>query len=192
MRKIWKPYVVLNKENHITGIYYYKENALKNMTQDGQCGYYTIPTDILVPQGRIGKIKADLFYLVIEFTEQEICLRGLFKSREELIMANRIITEEQKVQINELYYENHNKALTARTLGISPASVTKYLIEGYVPIAQREEIHYDIAIHGADNFIKDVFSSLDSEKSIKMFTLLCRLSNEEANELTEMKKTIYA
>lgn len=50
------------------------------------------------------------------------------------------ITEEQIIEINELYASNHNKSLTARTLGISTASVSKYIIDNYVPKAQRIEI----------------------------------------------------
>ena len=51
-------------------------------------------------------------------------------------MAKKI-TDEQKEQINELYFENKNKSLTARLLGISPASVARYIVPNYVRKADR-------------------------------------------------------
>lgn len=51
-------------------------------------------------------------------------------------MARRITTE-QIEQINELYAENKNKALTARLLGISTASVSKYIVPNYICKADR-------------------------------------------------------
>lgn len=65
------------------------------------------------------------------------------------------ITEEQKVQINELYYVNHNKAQTARELGISASSVTKYLIPDYVPIAKRTPVQpFNKTPEGCQDFIE--------------------------------------
>ena len=49
------------------------------------------------------------------------------------------ITEEQKKQINELYYTYQNKTRVAKELGISTASVTRYLIDGYKPCDKIEE-----------------------------------------------------
>lgn len=47
------------------------------------------------------------------------------------------ITEQQKIQINELYAKYGVKAQVARELGISAASVSRYIIPNYIPIAQR-------------------------------------------------------
>ena len=47
-------------------------------------------------------------------------------------MANRI-TEEQKLEINKLYYEIGVKSRVAKIMGISAASVSKYIIPGWKP-----------------------------------------------------------
>lgn len=52
-------------------------------------------------------------------------------------MANKI-TPEMQVQINELYAVYGVKSQVAKELGISSASVTKYLIPNYKPLATRE------------------------------------------------------
>lgn len=103
-------------------------------------------------------------------------------------MANRI-TEEQKIQINELYYENHNKSLTARTLGISVASVNKYLITNYVPIAERKKIEYNIIPTGSENFIQAVFNTKDNFN--QCFSNLTQLNDYDKKELDNLRKEIY-
>lgn len=52
-------------------------------------------------------------------------------------MANKI-TSEMQIQINELYAQYGVKSEVARRLNISSASVTRYLIPNYKPIAKRE------------------------------------------------------
>lgn len=44
------------------------------------------------------------------------------------------ITTTQIQQINEVYLRTKNKAATAREVGVSAASVTKYIIPGYISI----------------------------------------------------------
>lgn len=100
-------------------------------------------------------------------------------------MAKRI-TEEMKVQINELYCKYGVKAQVARELGISPSSVSKYIIEGYKPLADREEIKFDKEPLGADNFIKKIEQS---DNKIKQFCSLCRLSDEEKKLMEEIQNS---
>ncbi len=96
------------------------------------------------------------------------------------------ITEEQKVQINELYYENHNKSLTARILGISPASVSKYIIEGYVPKAKRAEETCEIEAKGVSVYLNDIVENVEEN-----FLKICCLSKEEKAELEKLQSQLY-
>lgn len=96
------------------------------------------------------------------------------------------ITEEQKVQINEFYYVNHNKSLTARTLGISLASVTRYLIDGYVPIALRKEQNYSIEAKGVYVYLDDITENVEEN-----FLNLCKMTEEEKEDLEKLKETLY-
>lgn len=98
------------------------------------------------------------------------------------------ITQEQIEQINEIYYETHNKALTARTVGVSAASVNKYIQDDYVPKAQREVSNFDKEATGSEQFIRDLVSS-DSPLAA-LFEALS-LSSEEWADLKELVKEIY-
>lgn len=91
------------------------------------------------------------------------------------------ITDEQKIQINELYYENHNKALTARILGISAASVSKYIIPNYTPAANREPIpEFTKEPIGCKKLFDFVLQNGDCSK--------LQLSDEEKIELSQMQQ----
>lgn len=104
-------------------------------------------------------------------------------------MATRI-SEEQKQQINELYYENHNKSLTARILGISASSVAKYIIPDYVPVAMRKEVQYDIKPIGFEKFLNEIKSKTDVAFDIA-YRDLTVLNEDEIKELEELRKEIY-
>lgn len=104
-------------------------------------------------------------------------------------MAGKRITEEQKVQINELFYKYKVKAQVARELGISASSVSKYIIEGYVPIAQRKEITFDKPVVGCDELILAAHGGADS--FINNLISLCHLTIEEKAELEELRKEIF-
>lgn len=100
-------------------------------------------------------------------------------------MANRI-TEEQKEQINRLYYECGVKAEVARRLGISASSVSRYLIPNWQPpevISDGiEEIleRKDIEPLGVMPFAVHV-SAADNPYSA--FCEYCKLSQEEWEEM---------
>lgn len=94
------------------------------------------------------------------------------------------ITEEMKVQINELYYRLGVKAQVARELGISAASVTRYLIPNYVPIAARQVIECNIMPTIPIDFINALAEGGD-------FTELTKLTAAEQSEMEELRKEIY-
>lgn len=96
-------------------------------------------------------------------------------------MANRI-TEEQKELINELYAELGVKKRVAEIIGCSPSTVTKYIIEGYVPKANRIKIVFEGTPAGCDELIKDF-----GEIGISIFSL----SDKERTDLESLKKEIF-
>ena len=53
------------------------------------------------------------------------------------------ITPEQIEQINEVYAECGVKSRTAKIVGVSVASVNKYLQADYIPKAQRQEVKFE-------------------------------------------------
>lgn len=94
------------------------------------------------------------------------------------------ITEEMKVQINELYYRLGVKAQVARELGISAASVTRYLIPNYVPVAARQVIECDTKPTIPIDFINALAKGDD-------FTELTKLTAAEKIEMEELREEIY-
>lgn len=94
------------------------------------------------------------------------------------------ITEEMKVQINELYYRLGVKAQVARELGISPASVTRYLIPNYVPAADRQVIECNATPAIPVDFINALAEGGD-------FVELTKLTAAEQIEMEELRKEIY-
>lgn len=93
------------------------------------------------------------------------------------------ITEDMKIQINELYYVNHNKALTARTLGISASSVSRYLIPDYIPISSRQKTEpFNETPSGCQDFLEYVLWGKDEIYS---------LSDSEKQELKKLQRTIF-
>lgn len=92
-------------------------------------------------------------------------------------MAGKRITEEQKIQINELYAQIGVKSQVAKIMGISASSVSKYIVENYVPLAKRTPIK---------RFEKEppLINLADIEKEDFFFNLT-HLSNEEKEDMKE-------
>lgn len=95
-------------------------------------------------------------------------------------MAKRI-TEEMKVQINELYIEYGVKKRVAEILGISPSTVSKYIIPNYK--SQKEtKIEFSTQPRGCRAFIKGIMND---------FCDACRLTEEEWDELKKFQKEYF-
>lgn len=95
-------------------------------------------------------------------------------------MAKRI-TEEMKVQINELYIEYGVKKRVAEILGISPSTVSKYIIPNYK--SQKEtKIEFSTPPRGCHAFIKGIMDD---------FCDACRLTEEEWDELKKFQKEYF-
>ncbi len=95
-------------------------------------------------------------------------------------MAKRI-TEEMKVQINELYIEYGVKKRVAEILGISPSTVSKYIIPNYK--SQKEtKIEFSTPPRGCRALIKGIMED---------FCDACRLTEEEWDELKKFQKEYF-
>lgn len=99
------------------------------------------------------------------------------------------ITDEQKIKINELYIQCHNKSQVARDLGISVASVNKYLIPNYS--AAKVELPKCSAIPlGYEDFAERMISIIDTQScsAATAFCKVCELTDDEWEELKEIQK----
>lgn len=95
-------------------------------------------------------------------------------------MAKRI-TEEMKVQINELYIEYGVKKRVAEILGISPSTVSKYIIPNYK--SQKEtKIKFSTPPRGCRALMKGIMED---------FCDACRLTEEEWDELKKFQKEYF-
>ena len=97
------------------------------------------------------------------------------------------ITEEQIQEINEVFYRTGNKSQTAREVGVSVASVNKYLIKDYVPVAQRVVHEFDKEPTGSWGFVKQL---RESENPFETFSKSYELSEEEWEDLRELQKEV--
>lgn len=90
------------------------------------------------------------------------------------------ITPEQIEQINEVYAQCGVKTQTAKIVGVSVASVNKYLKKDYVPRAQQEPLEFDKDIAGAEHMLEVLQAA---EDRFKTFFEMYELSPEEKEEL---------
>lgn len=95
------------------------------------------------------------------------------------------ITDEQKVQINELYLQIGVKSKVAKILGISPASVSKYIIPDYVSLNNRKIEKFNKNPKG----FSDSFLSVENGKAFA--EAMIQLSLEEKEDLKTLQKGIF-
>lgn len=88
------------------------------------------------------------------------------------------ITEEQKIEINELYLKIGTYSGVAKVMGCAPSTVKKYIIPGFIP---QNKINKKI-FHKEDlpEFSTEVFKDLEN------WGELCLLNKEEENEIKEL------
>lgn len=99
-------------------------------------------------------------------------------------MASRI-TEEQKLEINKLYYEIGVKSRVAKIMGISAASVSKYITPGWKPEEERSIKKFEGEVPGPKEFIEGF---LAAENKQDYFWNARLLSKEEWLEVEEMQR----
>lgn len=97
----------------------------------------------------------------------------------------RAITEEQKIEINERYLACGVKSQVAKAMGISAASVSKYIIEGYVPKANKDIVKFCGEIKGAEQLISQLEGTNDI---INFLQNLRTIRPEEKEKLIELQE----
>ena len=91
------------------------------------------------------------------------------------------VTDEVIEQINELYLELKVKTQVARIVGCSPATVTKYLIPGYISRANQAEL---------PPFDESKIVGPKAYTSYQELMDSCMLSENEWNEMKEIQKEV--
>lgn len=107
-------------------------------------------------------------------------------------MARRI-SDETIIQINEVYLECGIKSKTAQIVGVSPSTVTKYLIPNYQ--SQRcaaTPPPFEGEPAGVEPFISSIISIVDSQNLLPVaaFCKACELTDDEWKEMKEIQKGI--
>ena len=107
-------------------------------------------------------------------------------------MARRI-SEETIIQINEVYLECGVKSKTAQIVGVSPSTVTKYLIPNYQ--SQRSAAApppFEGELTGVEPFISSIISIVDSQNLLPAaaFCKACELTDDERKEMKEIQKGV--
>ena len=107
-------------------------------------------------------------------------------------MARRI-SEETIIQINEVYLECGVKSKTAQIVGVSPSTVTKYLIPNYQSqrsVAAPPPFEGELA--GVEPFISSIISIVDSQNLLPAaaFCKACELTDDERKEMKEIQKGV--
>lgn len=91
------------------------------------------------------------------------------------------ITDEIKIQINELYLELGVKKRVAEIVGCSPSTVSKYIIEGYVSQKDKAELPpFDESKITGPRRYKDWAEFFDN----------CVLTEEEWADMREIQKEV--
>ena len=107
-------------------------------------------------------------------------------------MARRI-SDETIIQINEVYLECGIKSKTAQIVGVSPSTVTKYLIPNYQ--SQRyaaPPTPFEDEPAGVEPFISSIISIIDSQNLLPAaaFCKACELTDNEWKEMKEIQKGV--
>jgi predicted transcriptional regulator len=99
------------------------------------------------------------------------------------------ITEEKIIEINEVYLECKVKSKTAEIVGVSPSTVSKYLIPNYISQKKEEKVEFTKEITGAQDFIDRIIGTVDCSP-VKALCEICKLTQEEWDEMKEIQKGI--
>ena len=100
------------------------------------------------------------------------------------------ITQEQIEQINEVYAQCKVKSQTAKIVGVSVASVNKYLIPDYVPRAERVSVEFTEPPRGVKQFVEQV-KNAKADNFFSVFSdAAYDLTSEEWADMETLRKGI--
>lgn len=105
----------------------------------------------------------------------------------------RKIDDATIIQINEVYLECGVKSKTARIVGVSPSTVTKYLIPNYQSQRQTAAapITFEGELAGVQPFIDAMIADIHKDQTAaEAFCKNCCLSEEEWAEMNEIQKGV--
>ena len=102
-------------------------------------------------------------------------------------MAARI-TPEKIEQINELYLKLKVKKRVAEEMGISPSTVSKYIIPGYVAQSERKIEDFTVPPPGCGKLLDYIKNS--EFAAGRAFAEYCNLSTEEWEDLKVLQKEV--
>ena len=97
------------------------------------------------------------------------------------------ITPEIAEQINEIYYQCKNKSQTAKQIGCSAATVSRYILKDYVPRASRQSYEFNGEVGNAD-WLVDICNMFDNAG--QRLCEYCMLSDEEWEDLRSLQGEI--
>ena len=102
-------------------------------------------------------------------------------------MATKITPDKIK-EINELYLELKVKKRVAEIMNISPSTVSKYIIPGYVSQKDKPVYKYDKSPSGCAALANNINES--NQLAAQLFAELCELTDEEWDELDVLQKEV--
>lgn len=104
----------------------------------------------------------------------------------------RKIDDATIIKINEVYFECGVKSKTAQIVGVSPSTVTKYLIPGYKSQRQAAApVEFKGELAGIQPFAEAIITGVQKgQTAAEAFCENCCLSEEEWAEMNEIQKGV--
>lgn len=97
-------------------------------------------------------------------------------------MARKVTLDDIR-KMNDIYYECHNYAETARRVGWSAATVRQYIDKNYNPVTEDKIHRFDLETEMPE-FSTEMFKGLDN------YGALCTLSDDEYEEIKQLWEEI--
>lgn len=105
----------------------------------------------------------------------------------------RKIDEDTIIKINKLYLEIGVKKRVAEIVGVSPSTVSKYIIPDFkIEPEAEEKIEFSKPIHNAEYFIKQIqkISNINNIDCHAALCKICNLTQKEWKKMVEIQKGV--
>lgn len=101
------------------------------------------------------------------------------------------IDEDTIIKINKLYLEIGVKKRVAEIVGVSPSTVSKYIIPDFkVEPEVEEKVEFNKSIRGAEYFIKQIQRVGKDKDYHAALCKICRLTQKEWKKMAEIQKGV--